>query len=308
MAAQGHVIWITAAAVTMASAACTLASPTYITAQDSVDTSEGGAPSSTATPGAPSGGDAGPVTCSTSDFVKPDLATLTACGDGKGHCFAKDKISLAGQLVACADASMVCVPDEILLANGQPLKSCTSIIGKGGCVTATLIPQIISEGGGALKPDVCSPTQLCVPCNNPRENGAPTPFCQPIGAHSTACAAGTPAPGTDGGGGAALPACCTTNGVSNGVCLQETAVPADLRDQTKKDTCADGNKCLPAAQVTGKPVTCQALLGAGVCMDKCFNDMMKFGGDIGVLGRTTCGATEVCVPCGFSPTKIPGCP
>ena len=309
MAGQGHAIWITAVAVTMATAACTLASPTYISSSTAEDTSEGGAPASSsgATPGTPAGG-GGPVTCSTSDFVKPDLTKLTACGDGKGHCFAKDKISLAPQLVACADPSMVCVPDEILNANGQPLKSCASIIGPGGCVTATLIPQIISEGGGQLKPDVCGDSMLCVPCKDPRNNGAPTPFCEPIGAHANACAAGTPTPTGDGGAGSALPACCTTNGKSNGVCLAETAVPADQRDQTKKDTCAEGNKCLPASLVSGKPVTCKALLGAGVCMDKCFNDMMKFGGDIGLLGQTTCGTTEVCVPCGLSSTKIPGCP
>ena len=150
---------------------------------------------------------------------------------------------------------------------------------------------------------------LCVPCKDPRNNGAPTPFCQPIGAHSQACAAGDPTSTGDGGAaGTPLPACCTTNGKSNGVCLAETAVPADQRDNTKQDTCAAGNKCLPASLVSGKPVTCAALLGAGVCLDKCFNDMMKFGGDIGLLGRTTCGTTEVCVPCGLSPTKIPGCP
>jgi hypothetical protein len=309
MAAQRHVIWITVVAITMGTAACTLASPTYISSQEGDQTSEAGASSSPNGGGpGPSNPDAGPVSCGTNDFVKPDLSTLTACGDGKGHCFAKDKISMAGDLVACADASMVCVPDEILLANGQPLKSCTSVIGAGGCVTATLIPQIIKESAGALTQDVCTPTQLCVPCTNPRANGAPTPFCQPIGAHSSACGAGAPAPGTDGGPATALPTCCTTNGKSNGVCLVETAVPADQRDQTKQDSCAPGNKCLPASLVSGKPVTCAALLGAGVCMDKCFNDMMKLGGDIGVLGRTTCGETEVCVPCGLSSTKIPGCP
>ena len=307
MASQGHVIWITAVAITMGTAACTLASPTYISSQEGDQTEADAAAGPSSKGGGTPSGDAGTATCSGSDFVKPDLATLTACGDGKGHCFAKDKVSIASTLVACADAAQVCVPDEILLANGQPLKSCTSVIGAGGCVTATLIPEIITQSAGALKPDVCSATQLCVPCTDPRTS-TPTPFCQPIGVHDKSCSSSAPAGPTDAGS-APLPACCTTNGKSNGVCLPETAVPADQRDQTKKDTCATGNKCLPASLVSGKPVTCNSgVFGAGVCMDKCFNDMMSFAGGIGILSSAGCGTTEVCVPCSLAgSSNVPGC-
>jgi hypothetical protein len=192
MTTYGRMIWIALAAAA-ATAGCTLDSPTYITSQDSPITDDAGAGSKGA---AASGSSAsastaagGTATCSTTDFVKPDLATLTACGDGKGHCFTKDKVSLASMLTDCPNAAEVCVPDEILQAGGQPLKTCTSIIGAGGCVTASLIPEIIKQGGSALKPDVCSATQLCVPCTDPTHGGAPTPFCQPIGVHQNACSA-----------------------------------------------------------------------------------------------------------------------
>src|SRR5690349_8942048 len=84
-------------------AACTLGSPTYISAEEAPANREAGAPSS-------SGGNSGSTssaqsvtTCSSDDYVKPDLSKLTACGDGKGHCFDKAKVALASQLVPCAD-------------------------------------------------------------------------------------------------------------------------------------------------------------------------------------------------------------
>jgi hypothetical protein len=193
MTNHGRMIWIALAAAA-ATAGCTLDSPTYITSQDSPITDDAGAAAAKGASASGSSASAstaagGTATCSTTDFVKPDLATLTACGDGKGHCFAKDKVSLASMLTDCPNAAEVCVPDEILQAGGQPLKACTSIIGAGGCVTASLIPEIIKQGGSALKPDVCSATQLCVPCTDPTHGGAPTPFCQPIGVHQNACSA-----------------------------------------------------------------------------------------------------------------------
>ena len=316
MTSYRPMIWIgfTLAAATLGIAGCTLDSPTYITSTDSPITEDDAGAS--ASKGAGAGASAAPTaadataTCSTTDFVKPDLATLTACGDGKGHCFAKDKMSIASMLTACPNAAEVCVPDEILEAGGQPLKTCSSIIGPGGCVTASLIPQIAAQGGGALKPDVCSATQLCVPCTDPTHGNAPTPFCQPIGVHQNACSAAQAGAGGDGGA-AAAPSqpCCTTNGKSNGVCIAETAVPEAQRSQTKADVCSAGNKCVPAAFVAGKPVTCSGgLLGAGVCMDKCFNEMMKLASGIGILSSEGCGTTEVCVPCGLvSGQGVPGC-
>jgi hypothetical protein len=313
MTSYRPMIWIALALAAVAgTAGCTLDSPTYITSQDSSLTGDAGAATSTGSSSSVSSTAAGGTapTCSSTDFYKPELSTLTACGDGKGHCFAKDKVELAPQLTACANAAEVCVPDEILQAGGTTLKTCTTIVGPGGCVAGSLFPEIVKQSQGALKPDVCTPQQLCVPCNDPTHNNAPTPFCQPIGVHKNTCAGGA-AGGAADGGAAAAPSqgCCTTNGKSNGVCIVETAVPQAQRSQTKQDACTTGNKCVPAAFVAGMPVTCSAgLLGAGVCMDQCFNDMMKFAGGIGILSSAGCGTTEVCVPCGLvSGQGVPGC-
>jgi len=312
------VIWIAVGVASVAGVAalegCTLDSPTYITSQDAPITEDAGASSSTgsgggaSTPSTATAADS-TATCNGSDYVKADLSTLTACGDGKGHCYAKDKTSLASQLTACPNADEVCVPDEILEANGQPLKSCTSIIGPGGCLTASLLPAIAAMGGSALKQDVCSANQLCVPCTDPTHGNAPTPFCQPIGVHQSSCSAAAGGAAADAAAPPPSTPCCTTNGKSNGVCIAETAVPEKQRSQTKQDVCTTGDKCVPAAFVAGKPVTCSGgLLGAGVCMDKCFNSMLSLAGGIGILSSEGCGTTELCIPCGLvSGQGVPGC-
>jgi hypothetical protein len=288
-------------------AACTLASPTHITVEQQEAPKDGGASKSSS--GDSKSSSPTSATCAADDFTKPDVASLKACGQGKGHCFAKDKVALGDQFEPC-EGSDVCVPDEILSANGQKLKSCKSIIGEGGCVNTSLIPEVKKQGGDVLTQDVCDAGQKCIPCTDPTHNNAPSGFCEPIGVHTNACTAGGDAPA---GGGdkpaAALPGCCTSKGKSNGVCLTETAIPEDQRGDAPQDSCADGNKCVPAAFVEGKPVKCDGgILGAGVCMDKCFNGMMSIAGDIGILDNEGCGNTEVCVPCRFLKDKgVPGC-
>lgn len=289
-------------------AACTLASPTHITVQPGDEAGDAGKTTKSETlPGQPSGGAAG--SCG-GDFTKPDLSKLTPCGDGKGHCFDKAKTPMSDKLVACANANEVCVPDEVLEAAGNTLKSCTFVLGgPGACFTADLVPEIIQQGGSQLTQDVCDPDQRCVPCVNPlSKDKEPTPFCQPIGVHEKACSGGASGGDTGPAPAPAQQPCCTTKGKSNGVCLPDALIPPDRRDQTKQDTCGTGDKCVPAAFVSGKPVKCSAgLLGSGVCMDKCFDDMMSIGADIGFLDGEGCGDTEVCVPCSFAGKGVPGC-
>ncbi len=288
-------------------AACTLASPTTITVEPGLETADGGKATKSEPLPTPAGGAAG--SCEAGDFIKPDLSKLTPCGDGKGHCFDKAKTPMSDKLVACADASEVCVPDEVLEAGGNTLKSCTFVLGgPGACFTASLVPEIQEQGGGALTQDVCDPDQRCVPCVDPRsKDDAPTPFCQPIGVHEKACSGG-PNGGEVGPPPAPAQPCCTTKGKSNGVCFPEAKLPEDRRDQTKQDTCGAGDRCVPAAFVSGKPVKCSAgFLGNGVCMDRCFDDMMSLAGDIGILDGEGCGDTEVCVPCNLAGKGVPGC-
>ena len=296
---------LAASALTMSLFACTLASPTYITAETATDPDGGAATSTSNDTSKPASTSAGTATCGTSDFVKPDVSTLTACGNGKGHCFDKTKTDLASLFTACPDASQVCVPDEVLEADGGKLKSCTSVIGAGGCVNAGLIPSIAANGGGALKQDVCDAGQTCVPCTDPTHGNAPTPFCLATGVHQNACSTATSA--ADAGPPAA--ACCTTGGKSSGVCIADSAIPADQQSSTSQLECSSGNKCVPAAFVSNTPVHCKAgnVLGKGVCLDKCFSGTLDTVSSVGLLDRDVCGATEVCIPCAFAPSATPGC-
>ncbi len=284
--------------------ACTLGSDTYITMQPEV-VADAGPPGTSSSDSTPSPtGDA----CQRG-FAKVDLATLTACGDGKGHCYAKDKAPLADQLVPCENAAEVCVPDEILAAGGAKLKSCTSVIGAGGCITAKLLPELERRSAGALTQDACDAGQLCVPCIDPTNNNAPTPFCLAIGVYDKACA--STGAGGDGGASTPPPSCCTTKGKSNGVCLSEASLPEGERENAPADTCAEGTKCVPKALVDGKPVTCNAgaILGQGICMDACFNTMLGIAGSIGILSKDVCGESESCVPCrALEGRGVPGCP
>jgi hypothetical protein len=297
-------------AVTVTLSACTLASPTYVTTNPAAEEDEDD--KGTKTKSDPNAGTTTPAPgagACTAPFVKVDINKLTPCKEGKGHCYPKTKVPGIGpMLIACPNAAEVCVPDEVLTAGGDKLKTCKSVLGAGACFTSSLMPDIAANGGGALTKDVCDADQQCMPCTDPRNNNAPTPFCQAIGVSEQECAA------TPGGTQQAAPAtpsqtCCTQEGVTSGVCIAESAVPEKQRDDTKQDTCPAANKCVPRMFVSGKPIKCNSgIMGAGVCMAKCFNDLMGFAGDMGLMSTAGCGRTEVCVPCMFGKDQgMPGC-
>lgn len=295
----------------MGSQACTLGSDTIITTeQDDTEPSKKDAGANADAQSLNSGASpgAGAATCSGGTYATPDVSKLTACGGGKGHCYAKEKTPYAEMLGACPNANEVCVPDEVLAAGGNRLKQCKSIIGDGGCITLSLIPAMEADprAKSMLKQDVCDAGQVCAPCINPEDNGAPTPFCQPIGVYGECKGSGAPA--ADAGPTAPpkpLEACCTSGGKSNGVCISEQAIPEAQRDEAPDDSCSTGNKCVPKAIFEGKPVVCNAgmILGKGVCLDECFNSMMGLASDIGLLWQDRCASTEVCVPCSFMKGK-----
>jgi hypothetical protein len=309
-----HAVWILCLpSMGVVVSACTLASPTNVKMEpqdqtEKDDDTDGGAKKGG---GAGGGGGAAAAACA-GKVTKPDLGKLTACGGGKGHCYDKAKTPAPESFTACPNPAEVCVPDEILQAGGSPLKSCKSIVGPGGCINLMLlaVPDAEKESAKALTKDVCSEGLVCAPCTDPRSGGA-TPFCQPIGVFAEACTVS--AGGADGGAGAPAAAasqtCCTTKGKSNGVCITDAVMSADQKADAPQDTCTGATKCVPAAFVQGKPVTCAAgLLGTGVCMDKCFNAMMSLAGSIGILRSDGCGDTEVCVPCALVKGKgVPTC-
>jgi hypothetical protein len=310
-------VWL-GALVGFAVSACTLASPTHINVEptdpsdsssDITNKSPSPSASASSTPPPAAG------TCS-GTFTKVSTAGLTPCGGGKAHCYDKTKVPPGGFFSACPDASQVCVEDSILAAGGAKLKSCTSIIGPGGCIDLSIlnVPDAEKQQATALKQDVCDSGDICAPCTDPTNNNAPTPFCQPIGVFDKPCDSGStssgPPPSTTT---SQAQTCCTTNGKSNGICIASSAIPEGQKGSTIKDTCTGDNQCVPASLASGKPVTCDSgLLGRGVCIDKCFSSMMGFASEIGFLSGNGCGSTEVCVPCiaasaGGGGTAVPGC-
>jgi hypothetical protein len=220
-----------------------------------------------------------------------------------------------GQLTCTAD--QLCVPDEILSANGTKLATCQeSLLGSAGaCINLGLMPAAEAQGGSALKADGCTGGLICVPCVDPTHGNAPTGICDPVGVTATDCTSGAAATGTAATAPAAA-GCCTTNGVSNGQCLPASAIPSSASSMTMQDSCAAGNVCAPASFVTGKPKTCDggflALGGTSVCLDTCFASGVEGSLENMALSQDACGATELCVPCnliklGAGDTPVPGC-
>jgi hypothetical protein len=228
-------------------------------------------------------------TC-TGPFAKPDLGSLTPCGDGHGHCYAGSK-TLLPELLACTGGSGdTCIPDKVLEANGAKLKACTFLNGKPGACLSMMVKQI-AEHKNDLQQDVCEEDERCTPCINPL-NGVDTKLCEGVGVYAEAC---------KGGAGAKEATCCH----GQGVCMTREGVPEDSREDMLQDTCKGDNVCAPAAMVDGNPETCSVLGADGVCIDLCFAKML---GPAATVIRAGCGATSVCLPCVVGKSRgMPGC-
>jgi hypothetical protein len=227
-----------------------------------------------------------------SPFARPDIATLAPCGEGKGHCFDRTKVPVADTELPDCGAKEVCVPDAILRAGGEKLRSCTFFIGgkPGACVSMLLAD--IGAHANELKQDVCADDERCAPCVNPVD-GTDTHLCDPIGVHEGACVGGTEADQTE--------SCC--HGM--GVCMNEDSVPEDSREDMVRETCPSAKVCAPAAMVNGAPVPCDILGAPGVCLDLCFAAMLR---GTKAMIRAGCGPTEICMPCAIGAGQgMPGC-
>lgn len=303
------------ASVAIASQACTLASPTSVEmkplAQDQ-DATEGDDDDADAKKG---GSSSKASTCS-AKFVKPDLATLKACGDGKGHCYAKEKMNSAMQAFFAADSCAggeVCVDDEFIKAGGGELAKCKGLGGVGRCIAFELnAPMVATPEAAALKgkKTECDGDLVCVPCQNIQDNNADTGFCQPQGLMDAACSGGdaTTAPKTTT---PAKPAATCCGG--KGTCMDGSGLGESAK-QMNQDSCDSGLVCAPQSLVSGKAKTCKAgtLLGKGICMAGCFNDMLDTLGGL-ALDQATCDEGDLCVPCMFASkmapegVTVPGC-
>jgi hypothetical protein len=236
------------------------------------------------------------ISCS-SPFIDVDLSKLKDCGGktGKGHCFDKTKGMFdPTQLTqpGCGDGEL-CVPDNVLTANGKPAKTCKSFGGQPGACTS-LLNQQLNENKDAVPPDVCdADTERCAPCIDPR-TGKESGACAALGAHEQACT---------GGKGDKIELCC--HGV--GTCVQKSSMPSGDADELKQDTCSKNSLvCAPSGLVNGEaPKTCDVLGVSGVCLDACFNDMLT---GLKAAARGGCGPTEVCIPCVVGKSQgLPGC-
>lgn len=230
-------------------------------------------------------------TCSGA-FMKPDLSTLTPCGndDAKGHCYEGAKTRLT-DLPACTGSGDTCIPDKVLEANGGTLKSCTFFLnGKPGVCMNLLTGQIAAHKG-QMQPDVCEPNERCTPCIDPT-NQQDTHLCDPIGVHVEKC---------QGGAAVREPTCCH----GQGKCLNPDAIPEESREDMSADICKGGRLCAPAALVDGSPESCSVLGASGVCVDLCFAKML---GPSKAVMRGGCGPTSVCLPCVIGKGQgMPGC-
>lgn len=301
----------------LASQACTLASPTTVETKplgDDDDTKQDADPTESTKSASSSGTSSAASKCE-AKLVKVDVSKLTACGEGQGHCYPKSKVpGDTSTMLACDKADEVCVADAILTSGGDKLKACKVQVlsgAAGACISLGTMPEGSDkeQAKGNLKQDVCADGEVCAPCTNPLENNADTGICGAIGVSDGDCG------GAAGGGDATKPAapakpapCCG----GKGTCLDGKAIGEGGND-LKPDSCTDGLVCAPTSLVSGKAVKCDGgLLGDGICMGECFNDMLASIGGV-FLDQGSCDKAELCVPCAFASkmapdgTKVPGC-
>ena len=265
-------VFVVAIACAVVTAACSVGETTFLTVEEPVRT-------------------VSQIKTCSGAFAQPDLSTLKACGDGKGHCYDGAKTQLSN-LPACDGSSDSCIPDKVLTANGSKLKSCTFFVGnKPGVCMSTMIADIKAHVN-ELQKDVCDDDERCAPCVDPRD-GSDTHICDPTGVYQDAC---------KGGPGAQLQQCCH----HQGVCISPDAAPADQRDSLMPDVCKNGKMCAPASLVDGTPKYCSVFGDQGVCIDVCFAKML--GGAAQKVLRNECGPTESCLPCLIGKGQgVPGC-
>jgi hypothetical protein len=234
------------------------------------------------------------ITC-TGPVTKPDLSTLKPCGEGKGkgHCYKKNRLPLPPDQFTGCDGDETCVPDSILLAGGKRLKTCTFFMDKKPGACASVLMTMVDQFKDQLTQDICDPDERCAPCVSPLD-GTSTHMCdEDMGVHESDCT---------GGSGEKVATCCH----AMGVCMTEEGVPPANRDQMQRETCPEHHLCAPAGLATGKPTTCEVLGLSGVCMDLCFAAMFQATTPV---TRSSCGPTEMCLPCALAKTQgpTPGC-
>src|SRR5262249_49226934 len=208
------------------------------------------------------------------------------------HCYDKKKVPVPETFFTPCEGDEVCVPDKILLMNGKRLKACTFFIDNkpGGCLSTVI--KLVDDNKDVMKQDVCDPDERCVPCTNPVDN-SPTGACvENEGVHVEDCLEGDAAkePGP----------CCH----GAGQCMPRENAPKEMRDHLEQEMCKGGQVCVPAGSGTTKPKSCEVLTFSGICTDLCFAKVFQATTQV---TRSSCGPTEMCMPCALAPGPVPGC-
>jgi hypothetical protein len=219
------------------------------------------------------------------DFSGLDKCPASLCPAQDSVCFPtqalKSMVSqdTIDQLAKCDDQK-TCVPLELASQGGREiLTKCKSLNDAEGRCISPCVPQVAQQAK-LLPKDICTGTDLCAPCYDPR-TGEDTKAC------SQGCDKGPTEPPKP------FDKCCS----DRGLCVP----PALAGDQAKnldKLTCTGDNVCAPKelTDPTIIPKTCNSIDGAeGRCLSTCI------GGAVGKqkdrLPTEGCGQDEVCAPC-----------
>ena len=243
-----------------------------------------------------------PITCPYTGPALLDPSALPACACAGTRCMPAGRVP-AGQrarLASCAGG--YCVPEPyIRSANNYVPRRCTAFGGLvGGCVSRC-VPMVAAQAD-VLSRDVCDAGELCAPCYDPQDNNAPTGACEvppncgdggfpprppPLRCPHTGPAVLDPA---------RLPPCqCAGTR-----CMPASRVPSAQRGML---AVCPGGYCVPdefirAANNYVAP-TCRPFgsMGEGRCLSRC---VPMVAAQASMLSPSTCGPTQLCVPC-FDP-------
>jgi len=210
-----------------------------------------------------------PEVCPAQDSVCFPISTLRAIAS-------QETINL----LADCDPTAKCVPVAIASAAGRSLLTkCKSINGVEGRCTSTCVPQVAQQIS-LLPKDVCTGSDLCAPCYDPR-TGEDTLACR------QGCDPGpTEAPKT-------FDKCCS----DRGLCVPPELAASQAKN-LNQDTCSTGTLCAPTelTDPTFKATTCSSIEGAeGRCISTCVGGAVAKQRDR--LPTAGCGTDEVCAPC-----------
>jgi hypothetical protein len=213
-----------------------------------------------------------PEVCPAQDSVCFPITTLRAIAS-------QETINV----LADCDATSKCVPIELASAAGRSLLTpCRSVNGVEGRCTSTCVPQVAQQVS-LLPKDVCTGSDLCAPCYDPR-----------TGEDTLACRQGCdPGPSE---GPKTFDKCCS----DRGLCVPPELAAAQAKN-LNQDTCGAGTLCAPSelTDPTFKAVACDSIDGAeGRCISTCVGGAVAKQRDR--LPTAGCGMDQLCAPC-FDP-------